>query len=187
MVYISKGMELKGSNEKRVRLHYFGGRYELNGEKAALWRRGRRNFATAHTRSEEQAVLELKKEGLVELAATPNARERYFLLTRCLLCVPKKRLFLFPLNAHDKRVLLWLRKAGFRLGLAELIYLMEHKVEPTKELLDRTNGAALFRRIHASYIVIGRHLEQKMSVAVCRDDVVETIVRLVRKKRIYLI
>ena len=187
MTYISKGWEVKGSKEKRVIVLYCGGRYELNGEMASVWRRGRRHFARIYSNKEEEILRALCLQGLVETTPRTSRRDRYLLLTNCLLCIPQKASKIPILNPLDRKILLWLKRAAFRLSVAELVYLTEMKIHPIKSLLGESNRMTLSRRIHSSAMTSGKYLEQKMSVAVSRDLVVESIVRLVRKRKLYLI
>ncbi len=187
MIYISKGMEVKGSTKSLVKIHSFTGMYELNGQKAMLWKRGRQDFATVYTIEEERALFELKKEHLVEFTESQDMRTRYFLLFRCILYVPKKSRIGFLTNTYDRRIFYWLKKAGYRLDIGELIYLMEHKVQPSKLLLGEEQGGRLYRTIHVRQLEIGRDFELRMSVARCREEVVDSVIRLVQQRKIYLI
>ncbi len=187
MIYISKGMERKGSTKNRLKIHSFRGRYELSGEKAMLWKRGRQDFTTVYTREEERVLFELEKEHLVEFTESRDMRARYFLLTRCILYVPKKRRIGLFMNAYDRHIFYWLKKAGYRLDIGELIYLMEHKVKPDKLLLGTEQAGRLYRKIHIRQLEFGRDFERRMSVARCREEVVDSILRLIKKKKIYLI
>ncbi len=187
MIYISQGMELKGSTENLVKVHSFRGRYELNGKKAMLWKRGRKGFATIYTIEEERALLELEKEHLVEFTESRDMRARYFLLMRCMLYVPPKQRIGLSMNAYDRRIFYWLKKAGYRLDVGELIYLTEHKIQPSKLLLGEEQGVRLYQTIHVRQLEIGRDFEMRMSVARCREEVVESVIRLVQQRKIYLI
>ncbi len=187
MIYISKGMELKDSKENQVKIHSFRGRYELSGKKSLLWERGRQDFATIYTIEEERVLFELEKEHLVEFTESQDMRARYFLLMRCMLYVPKKRRIGLFMNAYDRRIFYWLKKAGYRLNIGELIYLMEHKVQPDKLLLGKEQAGRLYRKIHVRQLEFGRDFERRMSVARCREAVVESVIRLVKQRKIYLI
>ncbi len=187
MIYISKGMELKGSTDTLVKIHSFRGRYELNGKEAMLWKRGSQGFAVVYTIEEEQTLFELEKEGLVEVAESQDMRTRYFLLMRCILYIPKKRRMGLPMNAYDKRIFYWLKKAGYRLNIGELIYLTEYKVQPNKLLLGKEQGGRLYQTIHIKRLEFGRDFELRTSIARCREEVVESVMRLVQRRKIYLI
>lgn len=188
MTYISKGFELNGSNNRYVKIHYYGGRYELKGIYASLWRRGIQGIASAVSMKEENIIYELEKQGLVKVAASANGREWYFLLSRCLICLPKRCARLIILNSYERRVLTWLRKSGFRLNISELIYLIENNIQPSRSLLGEKNGRALSRRIYQNdHIQIGNSFERKMSVVLSRDSVVNAVIQLIRKKQIYII
>ena len=187
MTYISKGWEVKGSKERRVIVLYCGGRYELNGEMASVWRRGRRHFASVYSYKEEKILRALCSQGLVEVSQYSSRRDRFLLLTNCLLCIPKRASKIPVLNPLDRKILLWLKRAAFRLSVAELIYLTEMKIHPIKSLLGESNRMTLSKRIYSSVVTSGKYLEQKMSVAFSRDLVVDSIVRLIRKRKLYLI
>ena len=187
MIYISKGVEVKNLFRKGVIVLYCGGRYAMNDKMALLWRRGKGRFAHVYSLEEKELLEELKNKGLVECSVHTSKYGRFYLLTNCLIGVSNNRNAFFELNRMDRRILLWMRRSAFRLNISELIYLTEMKIVPTKSLLGENNRIELMCRIHNGTMNSGKYLEQKALIARCRDEVVESVARLIRKGKLYLI
>ena len=101
-------------------------------------------------------------------------------LTRCII-VPtvKERVFL---SRDEKFMLAWLRGAGLHLTMAELVFLSEHRVEPSPELLSEGNAQALTERIYTPETIRDNALEKLMERAGCLGEVVNAVMSLLRKK-----
>ena len=51
------------------------------------------------------------------------------------------------LGRTERRILQWLKGSGIRLTVAELVYLMEHGIEPATDLLYTENRQRLIEQI----------------------------------------
>jgi len=187
MLYISKGIVRKDSTEQLLFVVRGEQSYQLTGPAAAVWLNGRLGFAKSRSNSEEQALKYLKRLDLVETEDTDNARSRYRILTRCVCCpavfVKPER----PMSAKEKTVLCWLRNAGIRLTVAELIFLQEHGIAPKEKYLYPENRQTLIEAIYTKDMIADNLLEHRMEAAGCRDEVVRTLVKLLGKKKILLL
>ena len=66
------------------------------------------------------------------------------------------------LSKLEKEILIWLKNAGIHLSVAELIYLIEHKVEPSDDLLYEENRQALVEKIYTTENIANNILENQM-------------------------
>lgn len=81
----------------------------------------------------------------------------------------------------------WLTKAGLRLSTAELVYLVDRNVEPSEDLLYTASRQALVERIYTVDTIADNVLENQMEAAVLRNDTVQALLHLLRKKRIVVL
>ena len=88
---------------------------------------------------------------------------------------------------QEQTILQWLRKAGLRLTTAELVYLMEKDIHPQEQLLYEENRQALVETIYTVDTIADNVLETQMEHAAARDSVVESVTRLVSKKKIVVL
>lgn len=181
MKYISKGYVVEGSTEHIMRVSHFGREFQLTDVKAALWLNGHGRFDTIdETNNIYRRELEhLRLMSLVE-SVEADATGEYRALTRCII-VPtvKERVFL---TRDEKFMLTWLRGAGLHLTMAELVFLSEHGVKPSPELLGEGNAQALTERIYTPETIQDNVLEKLMERAGCRDETVKAVMSLLRKK-----
>ena len=84
-------------------------------------------------------------------------------------------------------MLTWLREAGLRLTIAELIFLRERKILPTLDLLGTENRQRLVERIYNIDNIFDNLLEDQMELSKLRNDTVLVILELLRKKQIVLL
>ena len=94
---------------------------------------------------------------------------------------------MYLLSAEEKTILFWLVNAGLRLSTAELIYLVENKVEAKPELLHSDNRQALVELIYTADTIRDNILENKMASAECRDSVLQSMLSLLKKKKIVIL
>ncbi len=184
MIYISKGSS-KSSLHKPLKVTHCGKTIQLSGLQAELWRKGRYEFAAAQTKAEEMALTCLSRAGLAEIQQENTAAFRYYTLTSCVLC-PTRRPSI-GLSAKEKELLCWLKKAGLRMTVAELVYLRSRNIHPTRKLLRARNRQALVEKIYNPHNIADNLLEQQMESAGCRDEVVADLLSLLRKKRLVLL
>ena len=168
MIYLSKGIVQKGSTEQLLFVLYGGQKFELTGNAAAAWLNGRFNFAEALGRNEPPE-------------ADNDELSRYRIASRCIFC-PADTTGPSVLGAMDKEMLQWLKNAGVRLTVAELVYLTENGIKPTQDLLYTDNRQRLIERIYTVDTIADNLLENQMETAKCRDAVVQSLMRLLKKK-----
>lgn len=187
MLYISKGIVQKDSTEQLLFVVRGGQRYQLTGSAAAMWLNGRFGFAKSRSGSEEQTLKNLRRLGLVETEDTDDARSRYQILTRCVCCPAVFTKPERPMPAKEKTILSWLRNAGIRLTVAELIFLQEHGISPEEKYLYPENRQTLVEAIYTKDTIADNLLEHQMETAECRDEVVRTLMKLLNKKKILIL
>lgn len=187
MIYVSKGIVQKNSTEQLLFVAHCGQTYQLAGAEAALWLNGRYGFFVTRIILEETALKHLVRMGLAEMEPEDTAQNRYRILTRCVCCPAQVAGPERFLSRKEKRILQWLRNAGIRLSLAELIYLQEHEILPEERLLYLENRQALIEEIYTKDTIVDNLLEQLMESAACRDEVVGILQKLLAKKKVLLL
>ena len=184
MIYISKGIS-KSSLRKPLKVTRCGKTVQLSGLQAELWHKGRYAFASSQNKAEELALTSLSRSGLAEIQQDGSDTFRYYALTSCVL-FPTRRLNL-GLGAGEKELLCWLKKAGLRMTVAELVYLRSRSIRPTRKLLCARNRQVLVEKIYNPHNIADNLLEQQMESENCRDEVVADLLSLLRKKRLVLL
>ena len=183
MIYISKGCVLDPSTEELLFIRRCGTDFQLTGFEAALWLNGRSGFSET---APSFATEHLRRMGLIECEDEDTPLSRYRILTRCI-CCPSDKPGLLPLSWQKARLMEWLRKAGLRLTVAELVYLTEHRITPSERLLGVENRQRLVSLIYTKNRIQDNILENQMEQARCRDFVVESLLGLLRRKQLVLI
>lgn len=189
MKYISKGMVIKASTEELLFVTRHGTDFQLTDLQAELWLNGRYGFAeNGGNILEEKALQQLKRQGLVELVELDDPAAEYRALTQCVL-VPAQQLqgHRVLLSTREKELLRWLTDARLHLTTAELVFLAEHRVKPTADLLGERNRQRLTERIYTQETIFDNILEAQMEHAAARDEVVDALLRLLEKRRILLL
>lgn len=184
MIYLSKGVSCRDSSGSDA-VSYAGKIVKLNREQKILWENGRYGFAETADPEEKTTVATLIRLGLAECEVKSDAVSQYRLLTRCFICPAKKDYNLHRLRDDEREIYTWLSLAGIRLTVAELIYLTEHGIKPTEDLLYAKNRQALVERIYTRETIADRILECQMEDARCRDSIVNCLANMLRKN--YLI
>ena len=182
MIYLSKGAACKDPVTKRPSVCYAGKVFPLNPAEKRIWDNGRYSFIEPKEQEDIDAVLRLEELGIAEVEQENTADSRYHLLTRCFFCPAKKVGNHHRMSSDENRLYTWLRYAGLRLTVAELIYLADHRVEPTEDLLHEKNRQALVERIYTVDTIADRILENQMESARCRDQITENLMGLLRKR-----
>ena len=187
MMYLSKGIVQKNSTEQLLFVAHCGRTFELTGIDSALWQNGRYGFSEPQGGMEDRALEHLARMGLAETEPEDSAEGRYRILCRCICCPAKFTSPERPMTKREKQVLLWLRGAGLRLTTAELVYLLEHNIQPEEGLLYQENRQALVETIYTKDTIADNLLERQMESAACRDEVVGVLMKLLKKKKILLL
>lgn len=186
MIYLSKGMVQEKSTEQLLFVWHCGTKFELTGTEAAMWLNGRLRFAKVRDAKEQRAVDRLYKLHLVEMEQKEDSLARYRIMTRCIFCPVKTKRFVF-MQDLERRLLYWLKHAGIRLTVAELTYLMEEGIEPSKDLLYRNNRQKLIERIYTKNNIADNLLEIQMETSTCRDDTVAALMNLLKRKQLLIL
>lgn len=183
MLYISKGIPHPGSDRNHIVVSWRGKEYPLAGVEARLWRQGRFDTALA----DSKPLAHLHDLGLVDTVEGDQPLLMFRLLTQCAICPVKPCLSFWPLHRTEHRLLRWIRRAGLRLTFAELVYLVEQDFRPVPELLGVENRQALTEAIYNTETIADGLLEARMENAFARNETVEAVLGLLRKRRIFLI
>ena len=188
MKYIAKGLVEQGSTEHILKIQRGGHTFQLTGIQAGLWFNGRFGFAKAEENNHwhRKELRHLQRMGLAEVTEDSSAGE-YRALTQCVLIPAKSGKLRLPLNKQEAQTLQWLREAGLRLTMAELVSLEEHGVKPVPELLGEENSQTLTETIYTQETIQDNVLEAQMERAFCRDRVVKAVLGLLKKRRVLVL
>lgn len=188
MLYLSKGIVCPESVTGNLFLERGNQTFRLQGREAAVWLKGRFGFHMTESEEEEQAVLCLEARGLAEREEESGFVYRYRILTRCVCCpVKQNRCMSSRLSSLERQLDTWMRKAGLHLSVAELVFLIEHRVSADRELLYEKKRQKLVETIYTKETVRDNLLEHQMERAEHRDEVVEALMRLLKKKKILIV
>ena len=187
MMYISKGIVKEGSTIQRLTVCYGGAEFVLSGNEASTWLNARFEIALIPDHDADKRIGHLHRMGLVETEEGDSALQRYRLLTRCVL-VPTRKIGISLFQSKtEKKILFWLRKAGIRLSTAELVYLIDREVKPSVELLYSDHRQNLIERIYTKSTIQDNLLETQMEKAVFRDEIVDALLNLIKRKRVVVL
>lgn len=186
MKYISIGAVVAPSTEHILKVSHCGMEFTLTGDLAKLWLDGQCSFSYSENPMEHKAASQLKRMGLIMPANLYGAGE-YRALTRCVIVPADRKAPYTGLSCEERDVLIWLRESGLRLTIAELIYLLEHGVKPTQDLLGNENRQRLVERIYTRDTIFDNLLENQMELSKQKDSTVRIILALLKKKRIILL
>ena len=186
MLYLSKGIAEKDSTENLIKVRRGDYTYTVSGNAAKLWLAGRFGFAACDTDEEISDILNIEKMEFGENKTEQITTKWYRINTRCV-CVPAKKGFAGFLTKAEKTMMRWLNFAGIRLSTAELVFLSENHIQPEKNLLYADNRQALVETIYTPANIFDNVLEAQMEHAPHRDTTVETIMSLLRKKKIVML
>lgn len=186
MKYISVGVVMAPSSEHILKVSHYGTEFTLTGDLARLWLDGRYGFANSETPVEYKALMQLKRMRLV-ITTNPYKVGEYRALTYCVIVPTRRKGPDFRLSTEEKIMLTWLREAGLRLTIAELIFLRERKILPTLDLLGTENRQRLVERIYNIDNIFDNLLEDQMELSKLRNDTVLMILELLRNKQIVLL
>lgn len=188
MKYISKGIVVEGSTEHILHLTRCGCDFQLTGEQAFLWLNGRFGFDEVEDENPilKKAAAQLQRQELIEIAEDEPAGA-YRALTRCMIVPAKANGIRVPLAPKEKQLLKWISEAGLRLSMAELVFLAEHRMAPEERWLGEEKRQELTEAIYTQETIFDNILEVQMEHAEKRDEAVELVLALLKKKRILLL
>lgn len=140
MLYLSKGIVCPESAIRNLFLEKGKQKFQIQGGEAAVWLRGRFEFAVTVSEAEEQAVIHLTEKGLAEMEEETNSLSKYRILTRCVCCSAKQNgRMSVRLSDLERQLYTWIQKAGIHLSAAELVFLTEHRIVANREMLYERN------------------------------------------------
>ena len=171
MKYISKGLVVEGSTEHILKIQRGGYEFQLTGDRARLWLNGRFGVADADGTNPRyvKELLHLKRVCLTEPAGE-EPEGVYRALTQCVLVPAKAGKLRAPLNPLESQTLQWLREAGLRLTMAELVCLRERDIRPEPGLLGEEKRQALTEAIYTQQTIFDNVLEAQMERAACLEQ-----------------
>ena len=188
MIYLSKGVVQPKSSIENLWLERGGKQFQLQGAEAAVWLKGRFGFMVAESEAEEQVVLSLANKGLTEMEKEADSISKYRILTRCVCCpVRQRRHMSNRLSEREWQIDTWMRKAGLHLSVAELVFLQEHQITVDSGMFGVRNRQKLIETIYTKDNIQDNLLEHQMEKAECRDEVVEALMQLLKKKKILIV
>lgn len=188
MLYLSKGMVQPKSSTDNLWLERGRKPFQLQGMEAAVWLKGRFGFMVTESEAEEQTVMHLADKGLVEMEDESGSVNKYRILTRCVCCPVRQGGHMSSrLDERERQIYTWLKKAGIRLSVAELVFLAEYRITAGSGMFGVRNRQKLIETIYTKENIQDNLLEQQMETAECRDEVVGALVQLLRKKKILIV
>ena len=186
MKYISLGAVAHPSTEHILNVSHCGFEYILTGEQAKLWLDGRFGFANSENPIEHRTVNHLSRMGLV-MITNPYGAGEYRALTKCHIVPAEQNNPYVGLNSDEKEVLMWLREAGLRLTIAELVFLRDRNIMPSLDLLGQENRQKLVNQIYTRDNIFDNLLENQMELSKVNSGTVKLVLTLLKKKRIILL
>lgn len=188
MLYISKGMVCPETVTGPLFLEKGNQKFQLQGREAAVWLKGRFGFDMTESEAEEQAVRYLAGKGLAEMEKETDSVYKYRILTRCVFCLVKQdHRMSSRLSGLERQLDTWMRKAGIHLSVAELVFLQEHRITADSRMFGIRNRQKLIETIYTKDNIQDNLLEHQMEQAECRDEVVEALMQLLKKKKILIV
>ena len=132
--------------------------------------------------------MRLADKDLIEMEEKADSISKYRILTRCVCCPARQRGRISSrLNERERQIYTWLQKAGIRLSVAELVFLQEHQIAADSGMLGIRNRQKLIETIYTNDNILDNLLEHQMENAECRDEVVEALIQLLKKKKVLVV
>lgn len=186
MMYLSKGLLTRSPKTGLDYVSRCGCVYALGPELAGLWKRAQ--LAPQQVpECKERMVRRLEASGLAATTEETGALAAYRLLAGCVICPNKTRWTDRFLESSVRRAWVWLNEAGLRLTASELIRLEERQVKPTPALLGEDGRQRLTEMIYFAEMISDGILETLMEHSPARDAVVDSLLELLRSRRLLLI
>lgn len=188
VIYLSKGVVQPKSSIENLWLERGGKQFQLQGAEAAVWLKGRFEFMVTVSESKEQVVMRLANKGLIEMEEKVDSISRYRILTRCVCCPARQRGHMSSrLSGLERQLDTWMQKAGIHLSVAELVFLQEHQITADSGMFGIRNRQKLIETIYTKGNIQDNLLEHQMEKAECRDEVVEALMQLLKKKKVLIV
>ncbi|WP_409969306.1 hypothetical protein RFF05_05085 [Bengtsoniella intestinalis] len=177
MRYISKG-ELQQQTGDMITVMHYGQRLSIGDADAQIWLAGQGGLNQA----EERLLCNLAGRGLISCTETIGNEtiEVFRVLSGCIL-VPRRRFAIGKKTSIEREVLTWLRFAGLRMTIAELVQLRTQGIAPVATLLGESNRQALVETLYTTTNIADLVLEAQMEHSPSMPLVVDGVLQLIRK------
>jgi hypothetical protein len=185
MQYISKGAIIPGSDIRKVCVNYRGAAHTLSEEESLLWLDGQ--FVPQSLTECPRALKRLIDLGVVEATDEDGELGLFRLLIGCIIVPLKPTRAQKRLDGYERQSWIWIKNAGLRPTIAELICLSEKGTEPSPDMLGGENRQNLVEAIYSADTIADTVLESLMEKVSARDTVVNAVFGLLRKKWIMLV
>lgn len=186
MMYLSRG---KLQHSQKTGLDYVsrcGTTYALGPELSSLWKQAEDSPQPVPA-GRERAVRRMEESGLVVITMETGPLAAYRLLASCIICPNGRRWSDCLLARSTRRVWRWIHEAGLRLTVSELIRLEEQKLRPEPALLGEDGRQRLTEAIYFAETIPDGILETLMEHSPARDAVVDSLLDLLRTRRLLLV
>jgi hypothetical protein len=151
MLYLSKGVAMRRSDDTGLTVSHCGALHELTGIDAHLWSGGRYTPGRIeNNRSVAMSLKGLEELGLAEVCEAEEDTALFRLLSCCVICPAENAVPVILANEAEHCLWKWIRRAGLRLTIAELTLLRERGITPTAALLGNRNRQALVETIYTA-------------------------------------
>jgi hypothetical protein len=186
MIYLSKGI-LPWKPSDLVPVSHCGALHSLTGELGELWLAGQHRPGYTQSANRDAVLLSLAERGIVECNDGKEDASLFRLLINCVICPVRVKTGISLLTRMERFAMRWIWHAGLRLTMAELTTLAERGIKPTLALLGEQNRQALTELIYSADTVFDGILETVAEKSPVRDDMVQAVLGLLKKEKIYLI
>lgn len=181
--YISKGICRQRMRDGCMAMESRGEEHILSADLAAIWSAGKESSAES---PDGESLRRLEEMNLIETTPRFNdVLDAYHLLTRCVICPTEDLLPFAP--KETRRTLRWIRNAGLRLTMAELVRIAELKLESDEEYLGAKNRQALVEVIYCADNIEDGVLESLMEKSKELVSVVDHVLTLLQAGHIRLL
>ena len=186
MLYLSKGSLDSRPIGGLYRVFNRGTIYVLGHRMGRLWRSARA-YPHVVPRGAEREVRRLEEAGLVTVTDEEDDIGRFYLLTNCIICPTETEPCLMLLPRRDRRILTWVKRAGLRLTVGELICLEDRNITPAEDLLGNEGRMNLVMALYTGHMSPDNTLEVMMEHSTARKATVDSIYRLMRLHYLLLV
>ena len=185
MIYLSKGILAdQTGNGRRIVVKHCGRKHELTNGVAQAWLMGR--YAPQYLGAARLAPL--IEHTLIATQPGKNvSTDAYRLLTDCVIRPSTKSLSLPVVNTLERRILKWFNNDALRMTIAELVCLEHKGIRPTGGYLGIENRQRLVEAIYTPTNIEDGVLEAQMEHADEMSKITDALLRLLKRRRIFLL
>jgi hypothetical protein len=187
MIFLSKGITEGRCSGSTLSVAHCGTIHRLKDLQAELWLSGRNKPVMAEDTGHERAIIKMAMHGIVEYSNEVGAYAVFRVLTNCVVCPGRLSLNFTFLSKNERRIFKWVKYAGLRLTIAELVFLEQHGVKPEPSILGAHNRQALTELIYTTETISDTLLEVQMEKSYAMAETVKGVLGLLHKKKVYLI